>query len=193
MIAWALTVVLILVGHYPTGQPVYMTGHLVGEVVDSVEFDNLIRSRNAQRLALLRAEREVVAGPVTPASPTTTTAPPRPIEWRPSVERWRGLVSQHFRPGDIDHAMAIIRCESVGDPDVVNPSSGTAGLFQHRPEYWVARSSAAGWAGSNVFDPEANVAVAAWLVHEDGWWHWSGRAWNIYGCEEWACDQGVCR
>jgi soluble lytic murein transglycosylase-like protein len=128
-----------------------------------------------------------VADPDPPPPPPVTG-----IVWRPEVERWRGLVDRYFTgQGESQRALAIIRCESVGDPDAVNPTSGTAGLFQHRPRYWAARSAAAGWAGADVYDPEANVAVAAWLVHTSGWQHWSGRAWGVDSCLEYAIAQGV--
>lgn len=184
----------------------------VEQVRATVDFDNLIRRRNAEAVAARRAAQVAVEPqPYTPspvegtvpsvASTTTTTAPPRSIEWRPSVERWRGLVAAYFQPADVEHALAIIRCESVGDPDATNPSSGTAGLFQHRPRYWPERSSRAGWTGADIYDPEANVAVAAWLVYDSStgpddppphWHHWSGRAWGVASCDEYACDQGVC-
>lgn len=33
-----------------------------------------------------------------------------------SVEDWRPLLSFFFRPGDVDRALRIVRCESNGDP-----------------------------------------------------------------------------
>lgn len=99
--------------------------------------------------------------------------PPWPIG--PGAEGWRPLLSQYFRPGDVDRAVRIVACESHGDPDARNLSSGASGLFQHMPRYWSERSAAAGFAGHSVFDPVANVAVAAWLVYDypgGGWSHW---------------------
>ncbi len=73
----------------------------------------------------------------------------------------------------------MIRCESNGDPLAVNPRSNASGLFQFLPGTWAWASTLAGWGGANVFNPEANVAVAAWLVQDsidrgkDPWVHWT--------------------
>lgn len=131
--------------------------------------------------------------------------------WQPQVERWRSLVARYFKPADVDLAMALIRCESVGDPVAVcgkdwtgTPPPGydgtaetrASGLFQHVPAYWPSRSRAAGWEGHSIFEPEANVAVAAWLVYDNWqpasaphWHHWSGAQVGKQGCLEWAQAQ----
>ncbi len=92
------------------------------------------------------------------------------------VEQWRPLVATYFRPGDVDRALRIMRCESGGDPNIMhdfsNPASAS-GLMQHLGKYWPARSAAAGFAGASIFDPTANVATAAWLRDQPGGWgHW---------------------
>lgn len=98
---------------------------------------------------------------------------PRQIAPPPSVESWRPLVAAYFQPADVDLALLVIGCESGGDPNAKNPNSTASGLFQHLASYWDGRASAAGWAGSSIWNPEANVAVAAWLVYSDGWHHWN--------------------
>jgi putative cell wall-binding protein/murein DD-endopeptidase MepM/ murein hydrolase activator NlpD len=134
------------------------------------------------------------------------------------VEQWRPLVEDVFamwgldqekcgaddRSGDcigpqVDNAMIIMDCESSGVPDVVNSSSGTTGLFQHRPIYWESRTARVRnhfpdfSPDATPYDPYDNVMVAALLVHEsrdallgynsltgpwdDGpepWGHWDG-------------------
>jgi hypothetical protein len=86
-------------------------------------------------------------------------------------ESWRPLIAEYFcHDYAVEEALHVMACESNGDPNAVNPSSGTTGLFQHRPIYWAERSALAGWAGASMFDPEANVAVAAWLWEESGGW-----------------------
>ena len=208
LVALLLTTTVLVGWTVDTGQPVYRTMMTMDEVKASPEWATLMRNRNAHRLVELRAaERDQVPGvgeaPTPPAEQSVPgnaagDAGENPaagglIQWRPEVERWRPLVARYFQAEDVEHALAIIRCESVGDPDAVNPASGTAGLFQHRPQYWPARSTAAGWAGWPILDPEANTAVAAWLVYAGGGWaHWSGRAWGVESCEEYACTQGVC-
>lgn len=93
----------------------------------------------------------------------------------PGAEGWRPLVEQYFPAGDVDRAIGIIACESKGDPRARNPRSGASGLFQHMPRYWDERASGAGFPGASIFDPEANVAAAAYLIYEHpggGWQHW---------------------
>jgi hypothetical protein len=91
------------------------------------------------------------------------------------AEAWRPLVATYFPSVDVDRALRILACESKGDPHAVNPTSGAAGLFQHIPRFWDERSTAAGYGGSDIFDPVANIAVAAWLAYDapaGGWQHW---------------------
>lgn len=105
-------------------------------------------------------------------------APPIPMGvsekmYSNAVEQWRTLVLKYFGKWELDNAMAVLDCESEGNPDAQNPSSTRAsGLFQHLPRYWEDRSTRAGWAGADIFDPIANVAVAAWLQQNHGWGHW---------------------
>jgi len=136
--------------------------------------------------------------------PTDT---PEPSRWGAATERWRPLVARYFLPGDVEKALGLIRCESVGDPNAVShkewtvkPAGWTAetadewkakGLFQHLPRYWPERAAAAGFPGASIFDPEANIAAAAWLVYKTpgGWGHWSGAWAGVDGCLEWAEKQ----
>ncbi len=103
--------------------------------------------------------------------------PPAPVARKLAprdVEVWRPLVEAHFAPNDVALALAVISCESSGDPNAKNPRSSASGLFQHLGRFWPQRSVKAGLAGSDIFDPAANVAVAAWLVYEGGGWsHWN--------------------
>ena len=125
--------------------------------------------------------------PVVEATTTTTTtqvAPPKaprvlapaPAPAPRPVEEWRSLVSAYFAPEHVDLALLIISCESGGDPNAQNPTSGAAGLFQHLPRYWEARVASAGMPGASIFDPIANVAASAYLAYSDGWGHWSASA-----------------
>ncbi len=99
------------------------------------------------------------------------------------AESWRWLVEIYFPEGLVQEALAIIQCESRGNPDAQNPRSSATGLFQFLASTWSWASVEAGWAGSSRFDPEANTAVAAWLVqtsletgHRYGrWGHWECR------------------
>src|SRR5690606_27920786 len=94
-----------------------------------------------------------------------------------SIADWRPLVARFFDPAHVDRALRIMTCESNGRVWAKNPRSTASGLFQHLGSLWATRSAAAGWAGSDVFDPVANVAVAAWLVYDNGGWsHWNASA-----------------
>lgn len=90
----------------------------------------------------------------------------------------RSLVETFFRPEDVSRAIRIAWCESSFNPENVNPVTGAAGLFQHAADTWAARASAAGYPSADILDPEANVAVAAWMLYElpGGWSHWQCQA-----------------
>lgn len=95
-------------------------------------------------------------------------------DFPPNVERWRGLVATYFPPGVVNEALSVMECESRGNPAAINPLSQASGLFQHLPKFWDDRSRRAGVPGGNIFDPNANVRVAAWLYRQSNTWaHWS--------------------
>lgn len=89
-----------------------------------------------------------------------------------NVEQWRELVTLYF-DDQAETALRVMRCESGGNPDAYNSGSGASGLFQHLPKYWSERSTKAGVPGADIFDPVANVLVAAWLQATGGWGHWT--------------------
>ena len=108
--------------------------------------------------------------------------------------------SERGLEAEIGHAMAIVACESLGDPFITTPSipegSHVVGLFQHKDIYWADRAAAAGLPGASSLDPVANARVAAWMVasslqaHSDdptvqrpAWVHWS--------CDEILVDRGL--
>ncbi|MFV1960411.1 MAG: transglycosylase SLT domain-containing protein [Acidimicrobiia bacterium] len=120
----------------------------------------------------------------TTTSPSTTTTSTSgggggPWNHPPSVERWRPLVQQFFPGNRVEEALRIVDCESNGDPNAYNPYSGASGLFQFLPSTWASTAPKAGYGGYSVFDPEANIASAAWLANryeELGQYYW--RAWS---------------
>lgn len=116
--------------------------------------------------------------PVTRLSPPCPApAPGTMVGAMAGLDRWRPLVARYFRPGDVERALEVIRCESNGNPRAANPVSTARGLFQHLGSMWPERAGRAGWPGADIFDPEANVAVAAWLVYQGGGWgHWNASA-----------------
>jgi hypothetical protein len=102
-------------------------------------------------------------------------------QWRPVLTevfaRW-GLDEEKCGPAGclgphVDDALTIMWCESRGVPFAVNPSSGTTGLFQHRPVFWtnrVDRTRAKPWAvlpaDPTPYNPAHNIEVAALLIWE---------------------------
>jgi hypothetical protein len=124
---------------------------------------------------LKRSDEEVTEA----LAPAKTSVVPVPVVtpkafYNAGVEPWRRLVASYFVDSDVDLALSVMWCESKGDPNAANPRSSARGLFQNMEKYWFERSAAAGWAGASIFDPEANTAVAAWLVYQGGGWsHWN--------------------
>lgn len=67
--------------------------------------------------------------------------------------------------------LRVAQCESVLDPNVVNPASGVSGLFQFMPSTWVTTP----YADQDIFDPVANAEAAAWM-------------WSVGRRNEWHCQ-----
>jgi hypothetical protein len=102
-----------------------------------------------------------------------------------AADEWRPLVNEVFSAWDleeeIERAVAVVACESLGDPFVTTPSrngSEVIGLFQHSSTYWDDRAADAGIPGGSPLAPRDNVTVAAWLVRRsidlgdaNGPWH----------------------
>lgn len=121
--------------------------------------------------------------PATTVPPTT--APPPATSWPPAVEQWRALVSDYFPEPRVEEALAIISCESRGDPSATNSSSGAAGLFQFIRSTWDWVAAEAGldsYSSGAPYDPNANTAAAAWLVQRSIDTNHSGGAWGHWSC-----------
>lgn len=88
------------------------------------------------------------------------------------VERWRPLVAQYF--SDVNTALAVMKCESGGNPNAFN-KSGASGLMQVMP-FW---ADSLGIPRKALFDPATNLRVAAYVLEVQGW-----KAWSAYrrGC-----------
>ena len=86
----------------------------------------------------------------------------------PAVEQWRPLVSQYFRPGDVDKALWVIQHESSGNRYALGDRGASGGLFQLN-----ARGLGAGMSNDQKFDPETNIRKAASAVYGgSGWSPW---------------------
>ena len=97
------------------------------------------------------------------ARPVSHPLPPAEVE---------ALIRTYFNDADVPWALRVSYCESHWDASAKNPTSSASGLFQHLARYWDDRSAKAGWPGANIFDPNANTAVAAWLYYNYGPSHW---------------------
>ena len=115
------------------------------------------------------------AVPTTTAPSTTTTAATamqRKAAPRPADE-WRPLVTAYFRSEDVERVLAIIACESSGDPNALNPAptahGHATGLLQHLEDFWPERVIAANEAGytngGDIWDAEDQMAVSAYLAY----------------------------
>lgn len=118
----------------------------------------------------------------TPSAPTTTapaSTSPGGFLQRSSflTERQvRGFIARYFEPTDLDHAVSVAWCESSFNAASVDVRTGGSGLFHLPPDRWSQMSEAAGWARADIFDPEANVAIAAWWVSTDP------GSWDVFAC-----------
>ena len=127
---------------------------------------------------------EATLGPDGGTAPVPCPAVVPPEGWRSfpeAVEQWRPLVRESLQargvwePWREDWFLATMQCESGGNPDAVNASSGASGLMQHLPGYWAERAVKAGRPGEDRFDPAANIDVSAWLAFQaqgGGLQHW---------------------
>ena len=133
-------------------------------------FDTLPLNQQLEMIDQMRPEPPIVV-PVQYVSPGR--AVPSPKTQLPPVQV-ETLIRTYFTEADVAWAIRISWCESRWTVEATHPSSGAAGLFQHLPRFWADRSSRAGWAGADVYDPNANVAVAAWLFYapDGGPSHW---------------------
>ena len=130
-------------------------------------------------------QQPVSSQPANPRTGQPIQSPPSepsdpPSTYIPAVEQWRNTVTTAIvnyggPASDTDRFLRIMQCESRGQPDATNTSSGAAGLMQHMPQYWDQRAISAGYPGSSPYDPTANINVSAWLIYQasgGGWQHW---------------------
>lgn len=130
----------------------------------------------------------VVVGTGSPASAYEWQGPCsgwRYGEVHPTTARMRALVECVFTrvaPSQTSMALYVAGRESGFNPNAYNPS-GCAGIFQHMSRYWDGRVDTfldrpwfRRWWGEwrpSVYDPRANIWVAALMVRSGGWGPWS--------------------
>lgn len=122
-----------------------------------------------------RVPRTLEAQPPEPKATAQSLSPDQGMG--SNVEQWRGLVEAYFPAGEVEKAMAVMACESGGNPNADNPSSSAAGLFQFLKSTWdnmvPIEVTGGSYSSGQVYDPEANVRAAAWLLAAEGWSQWS--------------------
>jgi hypothetical protein len=156
--------------------------------VDAAQAREAERRRQQERAPATTTPQPDPPAPTTTAPPETTPTSDdggggeeKDWDFPPVIEQWRSLVAAYFPASRVDEALAILQCESLGDPDAYNPYSGASGLFQFLPSTWASTSPKAGFAGAGAFEPEPNVGTAAWLAGRyqelgQGYWApWSCR------------------
>lgn len=119
-----------------------------------------------------RRHAQVSHGPSEPAQPASASGVFRGMG--AGVEQWRSVVAAHFPPNAVDTMLCLMRYESGGNPNAVNPTSGAAGLFQIMPFWWSHY-------GGDRYNPDTNVDVARRIFDQQGYSAWS--PWN----------RGLCR
>jgi hypothetical protein len=153
---------------------------LAADAAYRAEMDR-IEAAQAEAAEAARQQERSTTTTTAPGSSSTSLPPPPSIgdaPLKPAVEQWRGLVAAYFPAELVEPALAIMQCESLGDPNAYNPYSGASGLFQFLPGTWAVMSPKAGFAGASPFDPEPNIATAAWLaayyesLGRDPWTPW---------------------
>ncbi|MGI9621579.1 MAG: calcium-binding protein [Acidimicrobiales bacterium] len=100
--------------------------------------------------------------------------------WGHEPDHWLPLLAQYFGDiGETANARIVLGCESLGEPFIVNPKSGTTGLFQYREHIWDwINPLTPNWAGEVRQHPEASIATAR--THYD--WALENRD---YGWDPW--------
>lgn len=101
---------------------------------------------------------------------TTSPSPP------PAASGDDDIVSIIYAAADAygqprEDMLRVARCESVLDPNAVNPYSNASGLFQFLPGTWATTP----YADEDIFDPVANANAAAWM-------------WSVGRRNEWVCQ-----
>ena len=146
-----------------------LTPDLMWEWIDFHQRHELPKGEPSARKPSLATAPTPPMAPPTPPTPPTPPANTSPPE---TTAPWASLIGKYFQPADIPWATRVMFCESRNDPNAKNPRSSASGLFQQLATFWPERSAKAGWAGANIFDPEANIAVSAWLYYTGGAGHW---------------------
>jgi soluble lytic murein transglycosylase-like protein len=138
-----------------------------------LEWGSRVHDNGGLTVDLITEYREIteaLAPIVLAPQPKPRVAAPVPVST--GAEYWRPLIEAHFSPANVPWAMRVMTCESKGDPSAQNSRSSAGGLFQFIDSTWAATP----YGHLSKYDPEANIAAAAWLLEVPSWGgpkHWA--------------------
>jgi len=98
------------------------------------------------------------------------------VEPGPSNARDAQMIEIIYRAADkwgqsrVD-MLRVARCESFLDPNIVNPASGSSGLFQFMPSTFAFTPN--GKRGESIFHPWSNADAAGWMWANGMRHHWA--------------------
>jgi soluble lytic murein transglycosylase-like protein len=142
----------------------FETERLPIEVVDTSPYLEEQAAKEAEKAQLATQRQKQALAP----NPTVNLG---------GVEQWRGLVSQHFPPHEVDRALAVMRGESGGNPNAVGDTTlmfnqggirygASYGLMQIRH---LSGRPSPDW----LLVPENNISYAAGMWRSQGWCPWT--------------------
>ncbi len=180
-----LLAILLLAGCATHGHALPISGELVTTITSTSTTTSSTTSTTTTTVPVTVAI--VIERPM-PSTTTSTTSTSTTLAVHPEPgPTLTDLIQLHFDPSDWSWAHQVAMCESSAHgrdtySSAVNPTSGSTGWFQHLPKYWDERSEAAGLPGASMFDPVADVAVAAYLRYSTpqgvGHWYPSRHCWE---------------
>lgn len=103
----------------------------------------------------------------TPSGATRVSA----ASFESGTEQWRSLVAAYFPAESVDAVLSIMGCESHGNPLATNGVH--QGLMQENVGYHQAKADLLFGPGRSLYEPEVNIAVAAYISGGYNWGAWS--------------------
>lgn len=97
---------------------------------------------------------------------------------RPKITYARGAYADWINDASIKFGVdaskmqRLMMCESGGNASAVGGGGRFYGLFQYLPSTWSGASSGAGFAGSSIYDPKAQIYTTAWKISKQGYGAW---------------------
>lgn len=73
---------------------------------------------------------------------------------------------------DAQRMSRMMYCESGGNPMSVGGGGSYHGLFQYVSSTWTGASRQAGWEGSSIYNPKAQIYTTAWKISVQGYKAW---------------------